>query len=473
MEVKPTPAQILRRILVGLLVGVAAGYFIFLSRFAATIISVVVAGLMLVIKDSRRWQVLVLIFLSLGMARAAYLRPAAPRSVPYEQKTEFIAWVSEAPLLDESRARYIVTPEDKNWQRILVSARRQPVYAYGFRLKIVCELRPTIFPYWNERNIFSECSYPQITVLPGEAGSAVRRGLYNFRAKLANQLVPFLPEPHLSLIAGIIWGGQADLPQDLKASFRRTGTTHILAVSGFNVTTLTTILFTILIALGLRRPQASVALVILIATFVVFTGAEASVLRAGLMGGLVVAARLVGRAVKPWQLLLLAASGMLIIWPRLLVDLGWQLSFLAMMGLVYLSPIIEPKFKWLPEVLGLRQVAAETMAATAATLPLILLRIDNLSLVSPLANLLIVPAIPWIMLGGLILLVSSILGPVAFIIAWPIWVGLSYIQLVVLSLGNLSWIYLESSVWAWVGVSAIYILGWRFLSKQVINSKKI
>jgi len=471
---KLTSAQILRRILAGLLIGVVAGYFIFLSWLAVAVISLAAAILFFIIKGNYCRQILIIIFLCLGLVRAASDRPQAPTNVPYDENLKFIGWVSEAPLLEETRARYIVTVEDKNWQRVLVSARRQPAYNYGTRLEIACKLQATDFAYWNQRDIFSECSYPQIQTLDGVAGLWVRRTLLDFRNKLGEQLIPYLPEPHLSLLAGIIWGGQADLPFELREAFRRTGTTHILAVSGFNVTTLTAILFTILVSLGLRRPQASGVLMLLIAAFVIFTGAEASVIRAGIMGGLVVAARLVGRAVKPWQLLLLAASGMLIIWPRLLVDLGWQLSFLAMMGLVYLSPLISARVKWLPKALGLRQVVAETLAATAATLPLILLRIDNLSVVSPLANLLIVPAAPWIMLGGLLLLASSILGPLALVAAGPIWLGLEYIQMVALALGNLQWSYIESSIWVWVLVSVIYVLlGWRLVVRPAAKVKTV
>ncbi|MFH1866508.1 MAG: ComEC/Rec2 family competence protein [Patescibacteria group bacterium] len=455
---KLTPAQILRRLLFGLLVGIAVGYFVFLSWQTAAIISILLLGMMFIIKDQRRWWLLALIFLTLGFAHSATEQPRPPSNIPYGEKVEFNAWISEAPLLEESRARYVVTVEAEAWQRVLISTRRHPVYNYGDRLQISCKLELQDFSYWQARDVYSSCSYPLITELAGQQGSIIRSQLYEFRNSLSQRVARLLPEPHLSLLVGIIWGEQSGLPFDLKESFRRTGTTHILAVSGYNVTTLTAILFTILIAIGFKRAWASLGLVILIISFVIFSGAEASVIRAGIMGGLVVLVRLVGRASKPHYLLLLAAGGMLAIWPRLLIDLGFQLSFAAMAGLMYLSPVIKYYLKWLPELMGLRQVVAETLSATAATLPLILLRIANISLVSPLANLLIVPVVPLVMIGGLLLLPLSLMGGIAVIAAWPVWLILSYVQTITLALGSLPWSYIEASVGVWLSASLVYIV---------------
>ncbi|MFA4937445.1 MAG: ComEC/Rec2 family competence protein [Patescibacteria group bacterium] len=465
MEGQLIPAQILRRGLIGLLAGIVAGYFLYLSWLTAAFISLLFSIAIFLIKDQRRWWLLALIFLTLGLARSASEQPQRPPDIPNQTKVEFSGWISEAPLLEESRARYVVTVEDKNWQRVLVSARRYPVYQYGDRLKVNCELEQQVFSYWVERNVYSACSFPQLVLLDTKAGSTLKRGLYQLRSELSIHLSQMLPEPHSSLIAGIIWGEQAGLPYDLKQAFKRTGTTHILAVSGYNVTTITAILFTLLVAVGLKRKSASLFLLILIVAFVIFTGAEASVIRAGIMGGLVVVARLFGRASKPLNIVLLAAASMLLVWPRLLIDLGFQLSFVAMLGLLYLAPVMQKIFKPLPEVLNLRQVIAETLSASLATLPLLLIRISSLSIVSPLANVLIVPVIPWAMMGGLVLIPISFLGAGISFLAWPLWLLLSYVQIIVFALADISWSYIEASWWLWLVVAAIYILLGRWFIK--------
>ncbi|MFH1111868.1 MAG: ComEC/Rec2 family competence protein [Patescibacteria group bacterium] len=467
MEGQLIPSQILRRGLLGLLVGVAAGYFLFFSWSIAIALSVLLGGLIIFIKNERRWWLLVLMLLVLGLARSASTQPQQPSGIPYGQKIEFTAWISEVPLLEESRARYVVTVEDKNWQRVLLSSRRYPVYQYGDRLRVNCELEQQDFSYWTQRDVYSACSFPQLVLLDGKAGSTLRRWLFDIRSELSIHLSQMLPEPHASLIAGIIWGEQAGLPYDLKQAFKRTGTTHILAVSGYNVTTITAILFTLLVAIGLRRKSASLFLLVLIVAFVIFTGAEASVIRAGIMGALVVIARLFGRANKPLNIVLLAAAAMLSIWPRLLIDLGWQLSFMAMLGLLYVAPVLQKILKHLPEVLNLKQLIAETLSASLATLPLLLIRIASLSIVSPLANILIVPVIPWVMIGGLILIPVSFISASISFLAWPVWLILSYVQTVILALASISWSYIAASWWLWLVVALVYI----FLGRWFIKSK--
>ncbi len=468
MEGQLIPAQILRRALLGLLVGIALGYFAYLSWLTVAVVSFIFLVIALLIKDQRRWWLVALIFLILGLARSANEQPERPANIPYHTKVEFTGWISEAPLLEEGRARYLVMVEHKNWQRVLLNTRRYPVYQYGDRLQISCELEQQDFSYWLKRDVYSSCSFPQLVLLGDKAGSTLRRWLYQLRSELSFRLSRILPEPHSSLIAGIIWGEQAGLPYDLKQAFKRTGTTHILAVSGYNVTVITAILFTLLIALGLKRKTAVWFLLLLIIAFVIFTGAEASVIRAGIMGGLVVVARLFGRAGKPLNIVLLAASSMLLIWPRLLIDLGFQLSFIAMLGLLYLAPVLQKLLKHLPEVLNLRQVIAETLSASLATLPLLLIRISSLSMVSPLANVLIVPVIPWVMMGGLILIPVSFLGTGISFLAWPLWLLLSYVQIVALNLSGISWSYLEASWWLWLVITVIYLL----LGRWFIKSKE-
>ncbi len=458
------PAQILRWCLVGLLLGIIFGQFITLPESELVMgVTVCLLAVASWFYPKIRWYWLVGICLIVGLWRAEVVKPIAPTGVPYGTKVAFTGWIAEAPLSEEGQVKYIIQVDNPAWQKILIKARRYPVFNYGQRVEVNCALVPLVFSYWQNKNVFSTCSYPAVKPLPGTAGSLIKQKLLIWRTYLSDHLGHLVPEPESSLLAGILWGERSGIPPSLQDSFRRAGVSHILAVSGFNITTITALFFSWLLFLGFRRQRASLLVILLIICFVLFSGGEASVIRAGIMGGLVIMARLLGRLAQPLNMLLLAAVGILLIAPNLLADLGFQLSFLAMIGLVYLTPLLVKQFKLIPQILNLRQVVAETMAASFATLPVLLLRTAGISLIAPLANLLIVPAIPFIMLGGLCLIPLSLISYKLAILSLPVWLGLRYVEIVAESLATLPLAYVKSDWLVWLVVTLVYLwFGWWF-----------
>jgi competence protein ComEC len=147
------------------------------------------------------------------------------------------------------------------------------------------------------------------------------------------------------------------------------------------------------------------------------------------MGLFVLLASQVGRASRATNALAFTAFVMLLVNPKVLVfDAGFQLSFLATMGIVYINPILQKFTKKWPKVFGLKEVLITTLSAIIMTTPLILYQFGRFSLVAPLANLLIVPLVPAVMaigfITGLLSLVSSAVGG---IVGWGAWVLLEYI----------------------------------------------
>jgi len=172
------------------------------------------------------------------------------------------------------------------------------------------------------------------------------------------------------------------------------------------------------------------------------------------MGMLVLLATQLGRLSRITNTLAVAAVIMVLVNPKVLFfDAGFQLSFLATIGLVYLSPLMEKWLRWLPQILEIRQTLTATLSAIILTTPLILWQFGRFSLVAPLVNVLILPAIPVAMGFGFITgLLSLVWLPAGQIFGWIVWTILSYIIFIVekfstvsfasFSIGNISWWWL-------------------------------
>ncbi len=249
-------------------------------------------------------------------------------------------------------------------------------------------------------------------------------------AKFTGAIRRALPSPQAELGAGLLFGSVGvGLPQSVASDFRLTGTTHIVAASGYNVSVVAIFCAELLFLLGLRKRWTIIAALFLIWFYVALAGAGASVVRAGVMASLVSLARLFGRQSAPLHALTLAGAGMLILNPLLLAfDVGFELSFAATFGLVGLGAKIAAL---LPEAVGRNgfgRLFLESLAASLATLPIIAWRFGTLSLISLPANLAIVAAVPWGMALATLGMVGGFLpNPLSTFLALPAWVALSYI----------------------------------------------
>ena len=252
-----------------------------------------------------------------------------------------------------------------------------------------------------------------------------------------NPFVPvinsLLPEPQASLLNGILFGVRATIPRYLYQSLIDTGTLHIIALSGMNISILTVL--TAKTTLFLGRRASSILTVSLIVLFITFVGPSPSVVRAAIMGSLSLVSIYFGR--QNWALLsLILASGiMLIINFSLIKNISFQLSFLATLGILLAGKKLDRQHKK-----GLKNRLISffkdnfllTLSAQIFTLPVILYNYRRLSLISPIANLSVEWVIQPIMVLGFI---TSIMGwvwqPLGIIPAWFTWVPLTYLISVV------------------------------------------
>ena len=209
-----------------------------------------------------------------------------------------------------------------------------------------------------------------------------------------------LPPSLAALARGMVLGADEDISERTNEDFKDSGLAHVLAVSGQNVTLLAVLAWPLLAALGLSRRARLAGVLALIAIYVPLTGAGPSIMRAGVMGAAGTVAALAGRPASRWYSLLLAAAITLALDPRAWQDVGWQLSFAAVVGIFLLVRPLMRALARLPEPLAAG--TALTIAATVATAPLMALHFGRVSLVSLLANVAALPAIAPIMWIGML-----------------------------------------------------------------------
>lgn len=334
---------------------------------------------------------------------------------------------------------------------VLVRAPRWPEYHYGDRLRVSGQLEtpPEIngFSYKDylaRQGVHSLISRPRIDLLATGQGSPVKAALLAVKDRARTTIGRLVPEPEASLLQGIVLGIRASIPRNLYDLFNATGTSHILVISGTNLTMIAA-LFSRAFGRLLGRRRAYWFTLAGVGLYALLVGAEPSVARAALMAGLYLTALYLGRHATAYMSL--CASGLLLtaINPLSLWDVGFQLSFAATLGLILFSPGLDQLFerglaRVLPQekakkaVRYLNDLLIVTLAAGILTLPLILYHFGRVSLIAPLANLLILPAQPAIIIvGSLAALVGIVpfLQPVAQLIFWIPWLGLAYTTAIV------------------------------------------
>ncbi len=285
----------------------------------------------------------------------------------------------------------------------------------GDYLTVECRWTPVLPDQqrrWQSRGVLAECRNPRRVQIDGR-GNDWRARLARARGDLVSRVQRQYHHPQSDLLAGILLGVQDTMSSELRQDFRATGTSHIVALSGFNVTIIITILSGTLTAVIGRRLAFWPTLGLVI-SFVIMTGASASVTRAAVMAVMVMVAQQSGRPIAPSRLLAYTFIIMTAVNPLIVrYDLGFQLSFLATVGLVYLSPGLTVRLGWIPAAADLRGNLSSTLAAMAATEPLLLWTFGRFSIVAPFVNIVVLPFIPLIMAIGTIGLIIPLAVPLA------------------------------------------------------------
>lgn len=483
MEYKLTKAKFFLFSCLFFILGIGLRSYFDISFFSLYIILIISAVLLILAWSKKLLRLAAFggLFICSGVLRYNFSLPIINNSyIAFYNNSEqkFAGIVDAEPDVRDSYAKLTVASnnlvldgENKKINgQVLVKTALYPEYQYGDELEINCRLvKPDKIEdfdydkYLSRYDIYSLCFNPKIKIISHNQGSGLFKYLLIFKNYFIGTINKILPEPQASFLAGLLIGAKRSIADDLIQAFNRTGTTHIIAISGYNITIIAAILLGLAKSLGISRKKSFWFIVVGILFFVVITGASASVVRAAVMGILVLLVSQIGRVSRITNALVLAAVLMLLVNPKILAfDAGFQLSFLATMGLVYLSPILEQYFiKW-PEFYGLKNSLLTTISAIIFTTPLILYQFGRLSIVAPLVNIIVLPVVPWAMaLGFAAATVGMISWHLGWILGWFVWLVLSYIILIVKFFGNLSRSSIEIKGLPWWTVLIGYgLIGW-------------
>lgn len=319
---------------------------------------------------------------------------------------------------------------------VIAYADQFPKRAYGDRIHIQGELahpeqfetetgRVFNYPAFLEKDgIYYQMFRPDITHVASGEGNEVKDALFSIKHALLSRIQKQLVEPHAALLGGLLVGAKQSLGEGLLDAFRATGIIHIVVLSGYNVTIVAEAFMRFFSFLSARARFALGAGSIL--GFMVMVGAGATVVRASVMALLVILARAAGRAYNIAFALALAGFIMVFINPKILAfDPSFQLSFLATVGLIYLVPVLEDTFHFIPRKVQLKEFALATVATQIFVLPLLLFMTGEFSLVAVFVNMLVLAVIPATMLFGFL---SGVLSFVHALLALP-FVLITYILL--------------------------------------------
>jgi competence protein ComEC len=230
------------------------------------------------------------------------------------------------------------------------------------------------------------------------------------RGALLGGLNAIVPEPEAALGAGILLGVRASIAPEINDAFATAGLTHVVAISGWNIAIVAALVAALARPLE-RRPggrwSSTTVAAATVAGYVLLAGASPSVIRAALMAGCMLVARMGGSRAHAASALELAALLMLLVAPPVLWDVGFQLSLLATAGLIWFGAPVERRLAGWPA--WIREPVALTLAAQLTTLPVILVNFERLSLVAPIANVLVVPFVPVAMLFSAVAALAGLL----------------------------------------------------------------
>jgi competence protein ComEC len=411
------------------------------------VLTSIVIGSIFWSNKSWRWLFLGSLLLSFGLLRYQLALPQTNYTKIWfynQQKVEFIGVVASEPDQRINQVKLVIQAQTISGRpingKVLISANLYPSYQYGDQLLISCTLESpapindfAYDRYLAKDGIYSLCYYPKVKLLQRDQGDWWLTQIFKIKGQFWQVVKKNLPEPQASLFFAINFGNRGGIPADVADSFNITGTTHLIAISGMNITIICSLLLQLFLFLSIPRKKAFWLSTAVLFLYVIMVGFPASAVRASIMGWLVLLAMQVGRLNYPTNALIFTATAMLIINPKILRDdAGFSLSFLAVSGLIYLYPVLKKHFEKVPASFGLKEIFLLTLSAQITTLPLIIYSFGRVSLVGLVVNLLVISVFPPLTILGFIALFLSFIFPAwAFYFFWPVWLILGYVLTII------------------------------------------
>jgi competence protein ComEC len=412
-------------------------------------------------RDRRaRWTCLFALFAIAGCGRALLVHaPATPADLAYYNQPgdaslmSVTGTISAEPVVQDRYQRLRVSAENLRSGRVyaalavhgdlLALVPRFPAYGIGERvvlsgtLTVPPNLAGFDYPsYLARQGVYSYMRFPKAASLGAGDLMGITRPMAGSRRAVREAIQRSVPEPAAALTVGVVTGDRSSIPPKVQQDFQESGTVHVLAISGQNITLLVGFVW-LLYSRGAERvrrlaPWAAVLTLIMLVAYTLFTGATPSVIRAAIMGGVLLLAPVFGRRFDPVSAVAVSAFCMAAANPYVLADAGFQLSFLAMLGITLFSPGIYRAIKRRFVPAWLAVALATSFGAQLLTLPLSALLTGRVSFVSPLATLAIDPALLPLMVSGILTgVVGAVAPPLAVIVAPLAWLCAAWMLLMV------------------------------------------
>ena len=456
------------------LVGISLSSFLNFSLVALLVIFILGLILISVFWPDRRIAVIgfSLFFLAIGIwrqqsAEMEIMGNELRKLNGQESEITLVGIVANDPETREKSQQLMINQikkEDNYFFRgkLLVLTSRYPEYHYGDQLEISGQLKSPAedvagFNYRNylkKDRIYSIMSWPEIKIRGENKGKPFLTAIFSLKNRFQESLYQNLSPPQSSILGAILLGDKGRISKEWQQKLNITGVRHITAISGMNVVILAGILIWLGLLFGLRRNQAFYFTVVALIIFVIMTGLQPSAIRAGIMAGLFLYAQKIGRLNSAGRTLVYAATLMLLENPLLLrLDIGFQLSFLATAGIIYLTKPLESLLQFVPnpETFKIRELLTMTLAAQIFTLQILIYNFGYISLVAPLTNILIVPLTPCIMGFGFLFILAGVFFPfLGWLFSFPAWLLLTFLIKTV-DFFSRSWAYLSFEIhWLWL-----------------------
>jgi len=384
---------------------------------------------------SKKEIIIVLILLIVAIVRFFFFIPKAPDySRVMGKSVELTGVVNDDPdvRLKNKHLNIKIDNQDVN---ILVFVGREEEVNYGDKVKVKGVLEePLNFVtntgkefnykrYLANKDIYYLIKNAEIEIISSGNGSMIKTWLYKVRASFMQNINNVIPMPESDLANGLILGARGGFDEDTKQEFIDTGTIHIIALSGYNVSIVANNVMKFFGLIFSTTVSIVLGFVVII-LFIVMTGASATAIRAGIMASIMLLGRMTERKYLAGRALVVAGLLMIAYDPRVVADMSFQLSFIATGGVLFVTPKVINWFRFLPLRYGIREMVASTVAATISVLPVLLYLTGVLSLVSLPANFLILLIIPYVMLfifttgmvGFIIPILAIIFGYITYII---------------------------------------------------------
>jgi competence protein ComEC len=327
------------------------------------------------------------------------------------------------PEIEGKFQRFSITVKS---HRIFITTVKYPIYRYGEFLVI----RGKVKVSEKEGRVFYSLVFPEIHTLKNNANVIMRMSLF-IRERAINVFESVLSPIHSALLLGIVFGIKQNMPDEFLDILRDGGVIHVIAASGMNVSMVAGSLFFIFQRFLRRRIALLVSMVGLL-IYVCIAGFEASIIRAALMSSIAFAAGITGRKRLPIYTLFITGIVMLFINPSYITDVGFQLSFLATLGILTLKPMLDRLLKQADRLGSIRDDLNTTLAATLATVPILLTNFGAVNLLSIFINILVLWTIPFLMIiGGISILLGLFFTQLGQIVTYLTLPLLMYFELVV------------------------------------------